>query len=189
MPDMEHLAYDCIVHLYESKEKNIFYIDKLPIPVGEDGDAKIDQIDIDYQQVIDGKALKDDFIKVESKYRNVINKLWIYNKTFVEFVLPGLYFEKPDIVIDNNYKEYLSELDGHTTKEGRLFEVNKKKKLEFWLQLGMRDAISVAFYLEDYKAIIVPSWSCFIMYLHDIKYYQIIKDIVISEGLFLRHRL
>lgn len=49
----------------------------------------------------------------------------------------------------------------------------------------MRDAVA----LEDYKAIIVPSWSCFIVYLHDMKFYQIIKDIIVSEGLFLRHRV
>jgi len=188
IPELECSPYDCISYLRDNEKKSLYYIDKLPLSVGIENAYKLDDVDILYEQVIRGKASKHDFVQTEIKYINTISKLWIYNKTFVEFVLPDLYIEKPNFIVDNKYKKYLTILDD-SRKTSNLLEIKKKDELEFWLQLGIRDAISVAFYLEDYKAIIVPSWSCFIMYLHDIKYYQIIKDIVISEGLFLRHQL
>ena len=188
MPNIEHLADACMTYLYEKKEKNLYYIDKLPFTVGRENANKLYQMELLYEQVIQGNISKNDFLKLEKKYKDVINKLWLYNKTFIEFVIPDVYVEKPDAAVEKKYKPFLSLLDD-IEKQGKLFEVNQKEELEFWVQLGIRGATCVAFYLEDYKAIIVPSWSCFIMYLHDIKYYQIIKDIVISEGLFLRHRL
>jgi len=181
--NMGYLEYLC-----DNQSKNIYYIDKFPIKVSSENAYKFDQMDIFYQEVILCKALKRNFIKIETKYTNVMNKLWLYNKIFVQFMLPDKYFRKPETVINKEYKKFLPLLKDNS-KYGKMVEIEQKKILEFWTQLSTRDVIGTVFYLEDYKAIIVPSWSYFIMYLHDIKYYQIIKDIVISEGLFLRHQL
>lgn len=188
MPNAEHLPYECIAYLCNNNSENIYYIDKFPLPVEEENYEKLDQMDICYQQIVQGEVSKDDFLQIETKYRNTMNKLWLYNKTFTEFVLPDLYFEKPSVVIDKEYKNFLSLLDDNN-KKSQLFEVKQKEELEFWVQIGVRDVVGTAFYLENYKSIIVPSWSCFTIYLHDTKFYQIIEDIVTSEGLFLRHRV
>lgn len=173
-------------YLCDNRKENIFYIDRFPMTVGVNNAYKYDQMDIFYQEVFLGEASKNDFTSIETKYVNAIDKLWVYNKTFVEFSIPTrLCYGKPIEVIDEIYRKYLPSIENVERKD-KLLEIKQKSELEFWTQLGTRDIADVIFYLEDYKAIIYPSWSCFIVYLHDMKNREIIKDIVASEGLFLR---
>lgn len=173
-------------YLCNNKKENIYYIDKFPLKVGNQNADKFDQMDIFYQEVFLGEASKDDFLNIELKYRNIMNKLWIYNNTFIEFIISEKCFAKPSEIIDNKYIKYLPLLNNTSYIEG-LSEITQKDEMEFWVQLGIRDIGNMIFYLKNYQAIIMPSGSYFIVYLNDAKFYTYIKDIVFSEGLFFRH--
>lgn len=173
-------------YLCNNKKENIYYIDKFPLKVESKNTYKFDQMDIFYQEVFLGEASKDDFLNIELKYRNIMNKLWLYNKTFVEFSISEKCFAKPDEIIDKKYIEYLPLLNKSSYIEG-LSEIIQKNELEFWVQIGIRNIGNTIFYLQNYQTIIVPSWSYFIVYMNDTKFYRYIKDIVFSEGLFLRY--
>ncbi len=168
----------------EIERKKTFVIDKFPFVTGPKEIDKYNQFEIIYQQVFHKKADKKDFLKIELKYREVMNKLWLYNKTFLEVSLPEKLYAKYDQIVDEEYKKYLPLLkDKNLGNE--LIEITQKGELEFWLQLAVRDSAYVSFYLQEYEIIIVP-YNCFLVYFHDMKFFPIIEKIAASEGLFIR---
>lgn len=175
-----------IDYLIENKKTNCFFIDKLPLTVSRENGNKFDQIDIFYQEVLDGKASKEDFLKIEIKYRNAIIKFWMYNRLYVILDVETVNKKIIKDILEPQYQKYLS-LISDTNSETIVKEVLEKEELEFWIQIGIRDAAFPVFYFEDYKLLLTPSWSCYVAYLHKISKRQIVKEIVISEGLFVRN--
>lgn len=175
---------DKIEYLSSSKNGSTYYIDRFPLT--SDNFDKFDQLNILYQEVINGKAEKNIFLDIELKYRNVMNKLWLYNDMFVTFSGFSKEYAPLSKIVDKEYQKYLDIFENKNCKE-KVFEITDKCELEFWVQLALRDATDAIFYLKNYQAIIVPNYDCvFNVYLDTNKYYPVIKDIATSEGLFLR---
>ena len=171
-------------YLYDNKNDSIYHIDRFPTLV--ENIEKFDQINIFYQEVLENKVTKKDFLDIELKYRNFMNKLWLYNKVFVNFSASSESYAPLSKIVDKEYAKYLDIFKSKISKE-KTFEITEKNELEFWVQIAFRDVADVTFYLKDYQAIIMPNYDCiFDIYLENQEFYKIIKDIVNSEGLFLR---
>jgi hypothetical protein len=168
-------------YLKDNKPKNFFYIDQCPFKVGE----KHSQIDMFYQEVLDGEVSKRSFLELELKYRNIMTKLWLYNDLFVESNIKDIRITNKHKKIDKQYVKYLQPLI-HKFERSDNICVDEKIELELLVQLGIRDIAYTAFYFSDYKLIIVPSWSCFIAYFNDLSKINIVKEIISTEGLYLR---
>jgi len=172
-------------YLCENEMSKIFYIDKLPLTVSKENYKKFDQVDIFFQEVLERKISKDEFLLIETKYRNFMTKLWLYNKLYVELDVETVNKNIISDVVDSQYEKYLSSLsDGN--QELYPMEILEKEILEFWVQIGVRDAAFPIFFFEDYQLLLIPTWSCFLAYQNDPSKQQIVKDIATSEGLFLR---
>ncbi len=146
-------------YLCENEKKKTVVIDRFPFLTDSKSIDKYNQFEIIYQQVFYKKANKKDFLKIELKYREFINKLWLYNKTFLEVGFPEKSYAEFNQVVDDEYKKFLPLVENNKLG-GELIEITNKSELEFWLQLAMRDLAYVSFYLQDYEIIIVP-YGCF----------------------------
>ena len=171
-------------YLYNNKSDNIYHIDRFPMLIKNTD--KFDQMNMLYQEVLGSKNAKKVFLDIEVKYRNFMNKLWIYNDVLVDFLKPSGLYAPLSKIVEKKYKKYLNILE-NKNHNGKMFKFTEKNELEFWVQVAMRDAIDVTFYLKNYQIIIIPNYDfIFDIYLNDKEHYQIIRDIAISEGLFLR---
>lgn len=176
--------YDCPLEYINQKfPKNVFSIDSCPYTVLSN--EKYEQFEVYYQQVLKGKLNKKSFIEYENKFLNVIIKLWLYNITRVEFYSDWHLIRKHRR-IDKKYRKKIKVLK-NKLRTSNIFEVTDRLELELIVQLSIRDdTIGTAFYFEDYKILIIPSWSYFIVYFKNIDMKEIVKDIVMTEGLYLR---
>lgn len=172
-------------HLLANKKSNCFFIDKLPLTVSKENSNKFDQIDVFFQEVLDGKVAKDDFLQIETKYRNVMIKLWLYNKLYVELDMETVNKNIVNNVIEPQYQNLFASISDNI-QEINIIEILEKEQVEFWVQMGIRDVAFPIFYFEDYQLLLAPSWSCYIAYLHDQTKLNNIKNIAMSEGLFIR---
>ena len=171
-------------YLLDNKRSDCFFVDKLPLTVSKKNSSKFDQIDIFFQEVLEGNASRDDFLQIENKYRNFMTKLWLYNKLFVVLDMETVNERKIKDILEPQYQKYFTSIS--TNSETKMIEVLELSQLKFWVQMGIRDVAFPIFYFEDYKLLLTPSWSCYVAYLHEASKYQIVKDIATSEGLFLR---
>jgi hypothetical protein len=171
-------------YLMQIKPRNISYIDQCPFSVGE----KHSQIELIYQEVMDGNILEDDFLDIEKKYRNVMVKLWLYCDLFVESkMIQDVNIEKIYDKIEKKYHNNVKELKKNFLgTEANFVKIDNRIDLELLVQLSFRDIIDCSFYFWDYQMIIIPSFSCFIVYFNDLKNKNILKNIVTTEGLYLR---
>lgn len=172
-------------YFLENKRSNCFFIDKLPLTVSKENGNKFDQIDIFYQEVLEGKADKADFLQIEIKYRNVMTKLWLYSELYVELDVETVNKSIINDVVEPKYQKILTSLF-EKSQELKTIEILEKDELEFWVQIGIRDVAFPIFHFMDYQLLLTPSWSCYVAYLHEPSKFQIIKDIAMSEGLFVR---
>ena len=163
---------------------NFFYIDQCPFKVGK----KHAQIDVFYQLVLDRQISKSEFLNIEMKYRNVITKLWLYNNVYVESNLKDLQLRNKRKKIDKPFVKQLPLLTNHFD-HNEFIEVTEKSDLELLIQLGIRDIAYVMFYFADYDLIIIPSWSCFIIYFNNCDKIDVVNKIITTEGLYLRSSL
>ena len=175
---------DKIEYLSSNKSVSTYYIDRFPL--ASSNFDKFDQMNVFYQEVLEGKIKSDTFLDIEMKYQNVMNKLWLYNDVFVTFSGFSKKYALLSKIMDKEYQKYL-DMFKNKNFSGKAFEITGKYELEFWVQLAFRDATDAIFYLKNYQAIIVPNYDCvFNIYLGTNNYYSVVKDIVVSEGLFLR---
>ena len=176
--------YDsALEYLMQNYPDNMFYIDSCPYTVSSN--EKYGQFEVFYQQVLQGKLSKKSFLELEIKYLNVIIELWLYNKINVEFNSDWLWIRNKRRIVDKKYRKQLKDLI-HKVKTTNIIEVTDRLELELIVQLGIRDVVSTTFYIENYEILIDPSWSCFIVYFKNIDLKEVVKDIVMTEGLYLR---
>jgi hypothetical protein len=171
-------------YLMQLKPNNISYIDQCPFSVGE----KHSQIELIFQEVIDGNLSESDFLDIEKKHRNIMVKLLLYNDLFVESkMFKDLDVEKIYDKIEKKYYTKIKELkNNYFDSETNFIKIDNKIELESLVQLSLREIIDTSFYFSDYQMIIVPSFSCFIVYFNDLENKHILKNIVTTEGLYLR---
>ncbi len=167
-------------YLIEAFPEKTYFIDELPISIGEENGYKIDCIF--RMRKHRSRADKKCFEIVENKYINLLTKLWMYNKVFV-------YAEKYSnedlrripFKHRGKYKKFQQMLERND-----MLEIKCKEQLYYFVQLGTQGIAQASFYFEDYEMIIVPSWSCFIVYFNDLKNINLVKKLVEINGLFLR---
>lgn len=170
-------------YLMKTCPDSMYDIDTCPFTVNSN--EKYGQFEMDYQWVLQGYLKKKSFLEVEKKYRNVITQLWLYNKTTVEFNSDWLWIRRRGRIIDKEYRKALKILV-RKLKSTNILEVADRTELELIVQLGIRGVIATAYYFEDYKVFIIPGFSGFITYFNDLTKKDIVKDIVMTEGLYLR---
>lgn len=173
---------DYLDYLKQTNPNNFYFIDQCPFSVGE----KHSQIEMLFQEVLEGKISKSSFLSLEKKYRNILTKLWLYNDLLVESNILDIKVKNKSKKIDKQYLKLFPKLYDMFTKSD-FINILEREQLELLVQLGVRDIIYAAFYFKDYELIIVPSWSCFVAYFNDLSKIEIVKEIVTTEGLYLRH--
>ena len=170
-----------IEYLSDCYPDKIMYIDQCPFSVGD----KHSQVDIFFQEVLDGTLEKGKFMHLEVKYRNILTKLWLYNNVFAESNIANVNIKNRLKVIDKQYLNLYPKLFSKFTKSS-FVNIVDKVDLELLIQLGARDIINAAFYFEEYELLIIPSWSCLIVYFNNLNKVNIVEKIINIEGLYLR---
>lgn len=56
--------------------------------------------------------------------------------------------------------------------------IEELKDLELLVQLGLRQLAETEFYFKQYDLLIVPSWSCFILYMNDLSKLDKVESII-----------
>ena len=171
--------------LLESRPKQCYYMDALPLTVDRKNAEKFYQVEMFFQRVLEGEVLKEDFLLLEMKYRKVMIKLWLYNELIIEYTFPEREIKNIPQIIDKPYLKRFKELHSQYVDTSSII-IKEKMDLELFIQSAMRDVLCTTYFLKEYELIIIPSWSCFVVYFNDINKFQTVKDIAFSEGLFLR---
>jgi len=172
-------------YLQEHYPENFFFIDKFPFIVSPKNARKFDQVDVFYQEVLQGKADNKDFVFVENKYIEVITKLWLYNDVFVEIDISDVKIEKIEKQIDKSLHHCLKSLLKKYTKTSCL-KITKKNELKLLVQLACRDVFYVAFCFKNFQILAMSTFSCFALYINDLTKKSGVEKIVNVEGLYLR---
>ena len=167
--------------LRDSHPSKFYYIDQCPFSVGE----KHSEVDMFFQEVLEGSLPKEKFMALELKYRNILTKIWLYNNVYVESNICDKRIKNKSKKIDKEYRHLYSKLVDKFSKDN-FVKITDKSELELLVQLGNRDVNYTAYYFQEYELLIIPSWSCFIAYFNDISKLNIVEKIVNTEGLYLR---
>ena len=65
--------------------------------------------------------------------------------------------------------------------------IEKEENLRSLMQLSRNNVIDLVLAFEKLHVVIVPSWSCFFLFVEDDSVLPLIKDILGAEGLCLRN--
>ena len=111
----------------------------------------------------------------ERMYRAIL-KIWVYD---------NLYFESELLSSRMPFKKYYFRrrklLRNLTTNC-----IEREENLRALMHLNKNDVIDIAFVFEKNHIVIVPSWSCFFLFVEDDLALSLIKDVLGAEGLCLR---
>lgn len=168
-------------YLQTRNPEKFFYIDQCPFVVGE----KHSQIEIIFDDAVNDKKLMENYLKLESKYSNILTKLWLYNDVFIETDILNSKAIIDKRIEDEQLNEKIQTLIRKINKSD-FFEIIKKDELNLLLQAAVRTYVYTVFHFKEYELLIVPSWSCLIAYFNDTSKISIVEKIVNVEGLYLR---
>ena len=65
--------------------------------------------------------------------------------------------------------------------------IEKEDHLSFLMQLSRQNIIDLVLVFENLHIVIVPSWTCFFIFVDDDSALPLIKDTLCTEGLYLRN--
>ena len=169
-------------YLIKNYPNKIFEIDNIPFSVSMENNDKYAQIELIFQEAEKNKQLMKTFVLTENRYINLFTKLWLYNKFYVgAHICTDEDYEMIKKKYHKDYKKLQAKI-----KQSGLVEVTDKLELDYLVRLGTRDIAEASFYCEEYELLIVSSWGFFLVYFNDLSHFDKVKDIVVSEGLFLR---
>lgn len=178
--DMWHIEY-----LQEQGKGNACFLDTLPLPVGAKNYKKYDQYEAVYLDAMKKRSSIRKYLSIESKFISLLTKLWLYNEVHIDIDWEELDLEKARKSIDNRHFRSLLRLLGKR-KGKNLVRVQSKAEMEMLTMLGLRDIVFIEFYFEEYQLLVASTFSCFFVYLHNQEIRPLLKDMALSEGLFLR---
>lgn len=177
-------------YIEELCDKNkAYFIDRFPYPIKNCD--KANQLLFSYKDVLEGKYSKSEFLNTEKKYRNIFNKFWAYNKTFVEYTPNHCPSQICEFIssLDPEYKKFSCVLEDKNYIDN-MVEIKNREELEFWVQIVLRNDIDVTFYFEDYDLLVfsppVIDVQGFNISLNNKKHLDFVKNIISSEGIYLR---
>ena len=61
--------------------------------------------------------------------------------------------------------------------------------MKLLLQLSKDNSIDLILVFEEFRVVLIPSWSCFFMFVEDDSVLPFVKDIFMMEGLYIRNYL
>jgi cyclophilin family peptidyl-prolyl cis-trans isomerase len=132
-----------------------FYIDRFPLLV--ENFEKYEKEELYYEKVINNEVSEEFFMIQESKFVNVMKKMWLYNEVLFQTEL----LEVPN-------------------------DIKNGKQLDSLIKLAVRESAYSKMFFLDQKIIVIAYGMCFQVYLHDLSSLQFINTIVSTEGLYLR---
>ena len=112
---------------------------------------------------------------IYSRMYRVILKLWMYD---------NLYFESELLSDRTPCKKYLRK---KLLKKMTTNCIEKEEDLRTLMLLSKKNIIDIVLAFEKNHILVIPSWSCFFMFVEDERTLPLIKDILSTEGLFLRN--
>lgn len=172
---------DYIEYLQNHYPHNVYFIDQTPFS----SDEKHLQIELLFQEVLEGKVQKSKFEIYENKFTNILSILWLYNDVLSSSNIYNVKIKgkhkKIEKILLRNYSQLKKNF-----KTSSILKINNLKDLELLVQLGLRNLVFTEFYFSGYEVLVVPSWSCFIIYCHNLENIKNIEKIVNVQGLFLR---
>ena len=171
-----------IKYLVKNYPDQVFEIDNIPFPILIENNDKYAQVELIFQEAEKNKQLMKKFVLTEDRYINVFTKLWLYNKLYVG---AHICTDEDYEMINKNYHKDYKKLQSKIKQSG-LVEVVDKLELDYLVRLGTRDIAEVSFYCAEYELLITPSWGYFLIYFNDLSHFDKVKDMVVSEELFLR---
>ncbi len=166
-------------YLQKHNPDQFYYIDICPYAT----DSKYSQFELQFQDISDGIDRKR-FYSYEMKFVDVLSVLWLYNDVFVSSDI-GEKKKSISKKINRTYKENFQQLYS-TLQWTTITPIKNLKDLELLVQLGSRQLAETEFYFKQYELLVVPSWSCFILYMNDLSKKDIVEKIINTHGLFLR---
>lgn len=107
---------------------------------------------------------------------NVVLKLWVYdNLYFGSELLPSRTVIKKKFL----RRKLLKQMETNC--------IEKEQHLRILMQLSKQNIIDLVLVFENLHIVIVPSWSCYFMFVEDSTSLALIKEVVHTEGLHLRN--
>lgn len=179
------LLPDFLLHKYNQR---CVFVDKFPLCVSAEFGTKFDELDVFYQETKKSRRKYKQYLYIEQKYTNFFLKLWLYSTVYVNtnFVIPHASNVRFSDVIAK--KRLISNLKLKNTHH-EMLEINKSDSMKSLIKLSIRDIANVIFYFKQYGILAFPTFSCFLLYLHDESQLEILEKIALSEGLFIRKPL
>lgn len=175
-------------YLEAVKPNNCYFIDRFPLLI--DDFNKYQQEEIYYEKVLNKEISKEYYQSEERKFINVIKKLWLYNNVIIDTNFLDIKF--------NNVKRYIEASDSNTiyNLQRKLYQLNSEfftlddiEELNLLVKLGMREQVYSIFTFLDYGIIVETYGMCFQVYLNDLLNLEITKNIICTEGLYLRPKI
>lgn len=113
---------------------------------------------------------------------NVILKLWVYDNLYFESeLLHAKKFFNPTFLFNSiKRQKVLNNINTNC--------IENEKHLRTLLKLNRKNIIDLVFAFEEFHLLIVPSWSCFFVFVEDDSMLHLISDIFNTEGLHMRER-
>lgn len=177
--------YDRFEYLCSIQPENCYFIDRFPLLIKDF--EKYQQEEIFYDKVLNKEISEETFKSEEAKFVNVIKKLWLYNPVFLETNLLEIenktvekIFVPEHSVIINSLKDMLRQ------SRDRSISLEDSAYLDLLIRLGTRETVYSTLAFLDYKMVVIGYSMCFQVYLNDLSKLQLIKEIVSTEGLYLR---
>lgn len=107
-------------------------------------------------------------------YRAIL-KLWVYDNLYFESeLLPSRMFLKKYF----RRRKLLKKLTTNC--------IEKEEDLRTLMDLSKNNVIDIVLAFEKNHIVIIPSWSCFFLFVEDDSALPLIKDALGAEGLYLR---
>lgn len=152
-----------------------YFIDSLPLHVDSVNAIKFDQVE---ETLIE---------QSHKKILNIATKLWLYNDVYFESDL--FYHDKTlkkiQKIIPEKCKTFHEILAASPPKKNiSIFDLNQ---LDFIIELAQKDIIDITLFFYQYQTMIIPTWSCYFMFINNCNNINVIEKIVNVEGMYLRN--
>ena len=144
-------------YLQKQYPDNIYHIDYCPFPAGD----KYNQVETLFQEVLEHKADRDEYMRIERKFNDVMVKLWLYNEVYIYFNY--IYTKRYNKGYRKLFRQYIKGCPASKNNP-----ISDKKVLEMLTKLSFRKCIQIEMYLKEFQMVVVPSWSFFVVYFNDI---------------------
>jgi hypothetical protein len=160
-----------LINTFPSK---CFFVDSLPATVHKENSSKFDQV-----EKILYNVLKD-------KIDKILIILWLYNDVYLKSELLTQNLEiknahKLSPILLLEYEKLKQNSNG-----AELVKIVDLTQLNAVLELSNSEVIDSLMIFEQYQSIVISSWSCYFIYIHDLSKLEIIEKIVNVVGLYLR---